>query len=160
MRIDKEQKHLSIVNEPIDLNQIVAKVTGPDVGGICLFTGVVRGVTRLEDKNLETDHLIYEAYTLMAELKLQQIETEIHKRFPKVKHISMVQRIGRLDIGDIAVAVACSSGHRGDGIFTAAEYGINRLKEIVPIWKKEVGPDGSAWVEGSYHPTTQDNQPQ
>jgi len=160
--ISKKDNHFqfAIVEEPIDLNQLVSMVTAPDVGGICFFTGIVRGVTYLEDKRLETDHLIYETYHSMAEQKLQQVATEIYQKYPAVKHVSLMQRIGRLEIGDIAVAVACSSGHRGDGIFTAAEYGINRLKEIVPIWKKEFGSEGSEWVVGSYHPTTQDNQPQ
>ncbi len=95
----------------------------------------------------------------MAEQMLKQVATEIYQNFPDVKHVSLLQRIGRLDIGDIAVAVACSSGHRGDGIFAAAEYGISRLKEIVPIWKKEIHSEGSVWVLGSYYPTAQDNQP-
>lgn len=70
----------------------------------------------------------------------------------------MLQRIGKLEIGDIAVAVACSAGHRHDGIFAAAEYGINRLKEIVPVWKQEIRHEGTEWVEGSYHPSTEDNE--
>jgi len=156
-----KDKHMpfAVVKEPIDLNHLVSMVITPDVGGICFFTGIVRGVTYLEDKKLETEHLFYEAYNSMAMQILQQIATEIYQKFPEVKHVSLVQRVGRLDIGDIAVAVACSSGHRGDGIFAAAEYGINRLKEIVPIWKKEFGPEGSEWVAGSFHPSTQDNQP-
>jgi len=154
-----EHIQFALVEKAIDLNQLVAMVTTPDIGGICFFTGVVRGITYLEDKKLETDHLFYEAFNSMAEQMLKQVATEIYQKFPDVKHVSLLQRIGRLDIGDIAVAVACSSGHRGDGIFAAAEYGINRLKEIVPIWKKEIRSEGSKWVLGSYHPTAQDNQP-
>ena len=68
----------------------------------------------------------------------------------------MVQRIGRLNVGETTVLIACASGHRNDGCFEASQYGINRLKEIVPVWKKEIGPDGSQWVEGHYLPTPDD----
>ena len=151
-------KNYEITVDPIDLNQIVAQVIAPDVGGICFFTGIVRGITQCDQGDLETDHLVYEAYAPMAEQKLQQIGLEIQNRFPKVKQVALIQRIGKLEVGDIAVAVACASGHRTDGIFAAAEFGINRLKEIVPVWKQEVGTGGSVWVEGSYHPTVADNQ--
>ncbi len=150
-------KLFSIVEEPIDLNQLTVMVTRPNIGGICIFTGVVRGITLLGEKNLITDHLVYEAYAPMAEQKLQQIAVEIKRHFPKVKQVAIVQRIGKLEIGAIAVAIACSAGHRSDDIFPAAKYGINRLKEIVPVWKQEVGTNGLEWVEGSYHPSAEDN---
>jgi molybdopterin synthase catalytic subunit len=157
--MENQINRFAIVEEPIDLNQVVCLVTSPDIGGVCFFTGMVRGITQLEDSKLETDHLVYEAYAPMAEQKLEQIAVEIRQRFPKVKQIALVQRVGRLEIGDIAVVVACASGHRNDGVFRAAEYGINRLKEIVPVWKKETGSAGEVWVEGSYHPTPEDNHP-
>jgi molybdopterin synthase catalytic subunit len=68
----------------------------------------------------------------------------------------MVQRIGRLEAGTPTVMIACSAAHRDTGVFEAARYGIDRLKEIVPIWKKEVGPHGEEWVEGGYIPTRND----
>lgn len=153
-----ENKQFEITSNPIDLNKVVGFVTSPDTGGVCFFTGIVRGVTKIEAGDLKTDHLVYEAYAPMAEKKLQQIGLEIQKRHPKVKQVALIQRIGKLEVGDIAVAVACSAGHRNDGIFDAAEYGINRLKEIVPVWKQEVGTEGSAWVEGDYHPVPKDKQ--
>ena len=128
----------AIVEEAIDLNQMVSKVTTPDVGGICFFTGIVRGVTYLEGNKLETDYLFYEAYNSMAEQMLKQVATEIYQKFPDVKQVSLVQRTGRLDIGDIAVAVACSSGHRDDGIFTAFRS-LDSRKECCP-------PSGSTLV--------------
>jgi len=69
-----------------------------------------------------------------------------------VEGIAIVQRIGHLNAGTPTVVIACSAGHRDSGVFEAARYGIDRLKQIVPIWKKEVGPDGGVWVEGDYLP--------
>jgi molybdopterin synthase catalytic subunit len=73
-----------------------------------------------------------------------------------VEGIAIVQRIGRLNPGTPTVLVACTAAHRDTGVFEAARYGIDRLKEIVPVWKKEVGPQGQEWVEGGYHPTQED----
>jgi molybdopterin synthase catalytic subunit len=75
-----------------------------------------------------------------------------------VEGIAIVQRIGRLEPGSPTVLIACTAAHRDSGVFEAARYGIDRLKEIVPIWKKEFGPTGEAWVEGSYHPGEQDRK--
>mgnify|MGYP003558985296 CR=1 FL=1 len=69
-----------------------------------------------------------------------------------------IQRIGEMQIGEPTVAVAVSAGHRGDGAFEAARYGIDRLKQIVPVWKKETRPDGSAWIEGEYNPERSDKR--
>jgi len=115
------------------------------------FTGMVRGVTTRADPH-QTDYLEYEAYKPMAEAKMRQIADEIRERWPVVKGVAIVQRIGRLYPETPAVVVACSAGHRDTGVFEAARYGIDRLKEIVTVWKKEVGPDGEEWVEGEYTP--------
>jgi MoaE-MoaD fusion protein len=69
-----------------------------------------------------------------------------------VQGIVIVQRIGRLDAGTPTVLIACSASHRDTGVFEAARYGIDRLKEIVPVWKKEIGPHGEEWIEGHYRP--------
>jgi molybdopterin synthase catalytic subunit len=92
----------------------------------------------------------------MAVAKLQQVAAEARQQWPKIIDMAIVQRIGRLEVGENAVVVAVSSPHRNDGCFEACAYAINRLKEIVPIWKKEVGPDGAAWIEGDYLPSTSD----
>ncbi|MGD8553468.1 MAG: molybdenum cofactor biosynthesis protein MoaE, partial [Anaerolineales bacterium] len=81
---------------------------------------------------------------------------EIRAQWAAVEGIAIVQRIGVLEPGTPTVLIACTAGHRDSGIFEAARYGIDRLKEIVPIWKKEVGPNGEAWVEGDYFPTEND----
>ncbi|MCA9930441.1 MAG: molybdenum cofactor biosynthesis protein MoaE [Anaerolineales bacterium] len=146
-----------ITTDAFDLLAIHQRLTRPDVGAIVSFTGSVRGQTRRDGLPPETTHLEYEAYSEMAELKMAQIAREIWKQWPTVKGIAIVQRIGKLNIGDHTTFVACAAGHRDQGVFDAARYGIDRLKEIVPVWKKEVGPDQAVWVEGKYRPTTEDN---
>ncbi|MCC6905390.1 MAG: molybdopterin converting factor subunit 1 [Anaerolineae bacterium] len=145
-------EYLAVTPETLDLNAILTRITMPETGGVSVFSGVVRGTTRAGSDSRSTDHLEYESYQPMAESKLRQVAAEIRERFPKVQGIAVVQRIGRLAVGETTVLVACASGHRHDGIFDAARYGIDRLKEIVPVWKKEVGADGSFWVEGQYFP--------
>ncbi|MCH7567421.1 MAG: molybdenum cofactor biosynthesis protein MoaE, partial [Nitrospirae bacterium] len=92
----------------------------------------------------------------MAEAKLQQVSDEIRKEWPAVEGIAIVQRLGHLEPGTPTVLIACSAGHRDTGVFEAARYGIDRLKQIVPIWKKEVGPSGEFWSEGEYRPEPMD----
>jgi len=148
-----------ITNDPIDLNALVASITLPTTGAACVFTGMVRGVTQRESDPLgphQTTRLEYEAYVPMAEAKMKQVADEIRERWPSVEGIALVQRIGLLDPGTPTVLIACSAAHRDTGVFEAARYGIDRLKEIVPIWKKEMGPNGEVWVEGHYAPTRKD----
>lgn len=142
---------LRVDREPIDLDELVAKITLPTTGAAAIFTGMVRGVTRRGDPH-ETVYLEYEAYVPMAEGKMGQVADEIRQRWPTVEGIAIVQRIGRLDAGTPTVLIACTAAHRDTGVFEAARYGIDRLKEIVPVWKKEVGPNGEEWVEGDYMP--------
>jgi molybdopterin converting factor subunit 1 len=149
-------EYLAITDQPLNPAEAIARITTPATGAVCLFSGVVRAHTRVEEDIRETDYLEYEAFQPMAEAKLRQIAQEIRARFPGIHGIAILQRIGRLGVGEIAALVACSSGHRGDGIFEAASYGIDRLKEIVPVWKKEIGPDGVSWVEGHHRPTSID----
>lgn len=146
----------AITADKLDLNDLISKITIPETGAVCMFSGTVRGVTLDSDGDLQTDHLVYEAYEPMAINKLKQVGDEIREKFPKVHGVAAVQTIGRREVGETTVLVACSSRHRGDGIFEAAQYGIDRLKEIVPVWKKEFGPDGTSWIEGDYHPTPDD----
>ncbi|MDD5467109.1 MAG: molybdenum cofactor biosynthesis protein MoaE [Anaerolineales bacterium] len=142
---------LRITQEALDLNDLLASITLPSTGAACVFTGMVRGVTRRGEAR-QTDYLEYEAYQPMAEEKMRQIAQEIRSRWPEVEGIVMVQRIGQLFPGTPTVAIACTAAHRDTGVFEAARYGIDRLKQIVPVWKKEVGPGHSVWVEGDYHP--------
>lgn len=141
-----------VTEAALDVDGLLASITRPSTGAICLFTGVVRAVTG----GRVIEHLDYEAYRPMAEAKLMQVAEEIRARWPGVQGIALVQRIGRLAPGSPTVAIACAAEHRDAGAFEAARYGIDRLKEIVPIWKKEVGPDGEVWIEGHYRPTEAD----
>jgi len=149
--------YFAITNDALDINAIHASIKQNDVGAIVSFTGAVRGQTQRDGLPPETSWLEYEAYSEMAELKMAQIAREIWERWPLVKGIAIVQRIGRLDVGETTTFVACASGHRDQGVFDAALYGIDRLKEIVPVWKKEVNQDKSEWVNGRYRPTEKDN---
>jgi molybdopterin synthase catalytic subunit len=148
---DDHPTFYSITNDPLDLDDLVGRITLPSTGAACVFTGMVRGVTTRDDPH-QTTYLEYEAYVPMAELKMAQVAEEIRDRWPEVQGISIVQRIGRLGPGTPTVLIACTAAHRDTGVFEAARYGIDRLKEIVPVWKKEIGPDGAEWVEGSYQP--------
>jgi molybdopterin synthase catalytic subunit len=116
---------------------------------------MVRGVTKRGDAH-ETVYLEYEAYIPMAEAKMKQVTDEIREKWNSVEGIAIVQRIGRLDPMTPTVLIACTAAHRDTGVFEAARYGIDRLKEIVPVWKKEVGPDGEEWIEGEYLPSEKD----
>ena len=142
---------LSITEKEIDLNDLLAKITLPTTGAAAIFTGMVRGTT-VRGNPHETDYLEYEAYRPMAELKMKQVAEEIRNKWPAVEGIAIVQRVGKLLPETPTVLIACTAAHRDTGVFDAARYGIDRLKEIVPIWKKETGPNGEFWVEGEYIP--------
>jgi molybdopterin synthase catalytic subunit len=144
--------------DPIDLNELTATITTPATGAVCLFSGMVRGETVLPGHLPKTIALEYEAYEPMALAKMRQVVAEIRERWPLVQGVAVAQRIGRLTVGEQTVLIACSSGHRDQGCFEAARYGIDRLKEIVPVWKKEIGADGSQWIEGQYHPRATDRR--
>jgi molybdopterin synthase catalytic subunit len=159
--IDGRQTHdwpefYRVATGPIDLNALTQAITTPATGAVCLFSGAVRGQTSLTGQKVETVRLEYEAYEPMAVAKMKQVAVEIRERWPLVQGIAIVQRVGQLAVGEPTVLIACASGHRDQGCFEAARYGIDRLKEIVPVWKKEIRPDGSQWVEGHYTPTVQD----
>ena len=142
----------SITEDDLDLNDLLERITLPSTGAACFFTGMVRGETQKEGLPPQTDHLEYEAYIPMAEAKMAQVADEIRQRWPTVEGIAIVQRIGVLYPLTPTVLIACTAAHRNTGVFEAARYGIERLKEIVPIWKKEVGADGATWIEGEYAP--------
>ena len=134
-----------------DQDDILTQITLPTTGAAVSFTGIVRGKT-YQDNPHETISLQYEAYQTMAEAKMRQIAGEIRQKWPMVEGIAIIQRTGRLYPGSPSTLIACTSSHRDTGVFDAAKYGIDRLKEIVPIWKKEIGIEGEEWVEGHYTP--------
>jgi molybdopterin synthase catalytic subunit len=129
-----------ITDEVISIQEVVDKVVHPNAGAINTFIGTVRELT----KGKKTIYLKYDAYASMAEKKLAQIGTEIQERWPDAL-VAITHRIGRLDITDIAVVIAVSTPHRADS-YEASRYAIERIKEIVPIWKKEHWEDGEEWI--------------
>ncbi len=139
-----------ITENELDLDDLTTRITLPQTGAVVLFTGVVRGETKRE--NRETSLLEYEAYKPMAENKMRQVAEEIRVRWPVVQGIAIVQRIGKLKPMTPTTLIACGASHRDSGVFEAARYGIDRLKEIVPVWKKEFSPNGETWIEGHYSP--------
>ena len=141
-----------ITSEALDVNQIIHELTLPTTGAVVTFTGAVRG----SEGEKQVAQLFYEAYTPMATAKLKQVAGEMRARFPNIEGIALIQRVGDLPVGEPTVLVAVSSPHRDQGCFEAARYGIDRIKEIVPVWKKEIGPDGQEWIEGHYRPKSGD----
>jgi molybdopterin synthase catalytic subunit len=132
---------IRLTREPIDYQALTESVRGPHCGAVVTFLGSVRDLTG--DK--VTVALDYDAYPGMAEKKLAEIESDVRGRWP-VGELVMVHRLGRLAVGEISVAVAVSAPHRADA-FAACRHAIDRLKELVPIWKCEHGADGSAeWI--------------
>ena len=147
--------YYAVTENEININQLLSRITSPSTGAAGIFTGMVRAITARGEGH-ETQYLEYEAYQSMAEGKMEQVAGEIRSRWPTIEGIAIVQRIGRIYPGTPTVMIACTAAHRDTGVFEAARYGIDRLKEIVPVWKKEVGPLGEVWIEGEYTPTPQD----
>lgn len=141
-------KLFEITTEPISADEVQARVTARSVGAITSFTGVVRE----RSGEREVEFLEYEAYPEMAEAMLAQIGEEIRTRWPQIEAVSIVHRTGRLAVGEVSVVIAVAAAHRAD-TFDACRYAIDRLKAIVPIWKKEIGPGGEVWIEHERHET-------
>jgi molybdopterin synthase catalytic subunit len=131
----------AVVEHPLSPDDIAARVDDPGAGGIVIFSGVVRN----ETGGRPVKYLEYEAHAPMAEAKLREIGAAIRGRWPGVKRVAMLHRIGRLEIGESSVLIAVSAAHRGDA-FEACRYAIDTLKRIVPVWKKEYFEDGEVWV--------------
>jgi molybdopterin synthase catalytic subunit len=146
-----EQKHNYYITEkPLDPAPLIKQVIRPEAGAVNTFIGTVRELT----EGKRTLSLTYEAYKPMAEKKLAQIGREIEAE-NKDSRVVIAHRIGKLDISDIAVVIAVSSPHR-DASYRGSRYAIERIKEIVPIWKKEHWEDGSEWVGDQLEQTAYD----
>ena len=133
---------LELTTEPLDARRIEAAVSHKGAGAICTFTGIVRDNSR----GRSVTHLEYEAYAEMAKAEMKKIAGEIAERWPEAR-VAMAHRTGRLEIGEASVVVSVSAPHRAEAI-DACRWGIDRLKETVPIWKKEHAADGTYWIEG------------
>lgn len=132
---------VGLTTEALVLDPLVDLVSGPERGGVVTFAGTVRD----HFGGRAVTHLEYEAYAPMALRQMSALCDEIEQRWPGVK-IAMVHRVGVLEIGDAAVLVAAAGGHRPEA-FEACRFGIDSLKERVPIFKKEVYADGSTWKD-------------
>jgi molybdopterin synthase catalytic subunit len=132
---------VELTTTTIDYHTLTERVRRPDCGAVVLFLGTVRDLT----DGRVTTALDYEAYPAMAEKKMAEIEQDTRSRWP-VGEIALIHRLGHLEVGEVSVAVAVSCPHR-TAAFDACRHAIDRLKELVPIWKKENWADGSTeWV--------------
>lgn len=131
-----------ITRDPIDARRIAQEMLRGEDGAICIFEGVVRN----NSKGKRTLHLVYEGYESMALKKLEEIGLFVRQAWD-IDGIAMIHRLGRLDIGETSVAVIVTSAHRR-AAFDACHYAIDKLKKVVPIWKKEFFEDGEVWIEG------------
>jgi molybdopterin synthase catalytic subunit len=130
-----------MTEEPLSEAAVTAAVANPEAGGVVVFSGVVRN----ETGGRRVKFLEYEAHAPMAEAKMREIGDTVHARWPGVRAVAMVHRVGRLEIGESSVVIAVSAAHRAEA-FEACRYAIDRLKETVPVWKKEHFEDGEVWV--------------
>lgn len=130
---------VQLTREPIDPEAIRKKLEAPALGGVVVFCGEVRSVTR----GKSTQKLVYEAYEAMAVEQMKLIAAQCAGKWEA--RVACVHRIGELAPGEIAVVTAAACPHR-DQAFACCRELIDRIKEDVPIWKKEFGPDGEEWV--------------
>jgi molybdopterin synthase catalytic subunit len=130
-----------LTRAPLDRDALIAAVAHPGAGALVTFEGVVRDNAR----GRAVAALEYEAYEEMAEPQMRAIAAEAQRRWD-IQHIAIAHRLGRLTIGEASVIIVVATPHRADA-FDACRYCIDTLKATVPIWKKEIGPDGAAWVD-------------
>ena len=131
---------IEIVNEPLDAEAITAKVKNDSNGAVVTFLGATRDFTGAR----KVLHLEYEAYRPMADEKLAEVASDLRERW-SIEDVAIVHRIGRLEIGEVSLVVAVASPHRKEA-FAACQYSVDRIKQIVPIWKKEFFEGGEVWV--------------
>lgn len=131
-----------VTKKPLSLDSLVVRVSHPGAGGITTFLGVVRDNANAKSVKF----LEYEAYPELAEAMLEQIGAEVKERWSEVR-IAIAHRVGRLQIGEASVIIATSAPHRAEA-FSACRFAIERLKVILPVWKKEFASDTDYWVEG------------
>jgi len=134
---------VELISEKISVDKILNAVEDPSTGAVVLFLGRVRD----HANGRQVTRMAYEAYSEMAQKKMQEIEDEVKNRWP-VQKITMIHRTGELELGEVSVAIAVACPHRKEA-FEACRFAIDTLKETVPIWKKEHYTDGETWVEGT-----------
>lgn len=135
-----KEELFTIVDTPIVTDDVIRKVQSANAGAITVFIGTVREMT----DGKRTLSLEYDAYVPMAVKSLKKIGDEIEEKWADAK-VAITHRIGRLEISEVAVVIVVSSPHR-QAAYEANQYAIERIKEIVPIWKKEYWEDGTKWI--------------
>jgi molybdopterin synthase catalytic subunit len=144
LMIDRPGELYQITRDPIDAQKISRQLLRAADGAICVFEGVVRN----NSKGKRTLHLVYEGYETMALKKLEEIGIFVRQAWD-IGCVAIIHRLGHLDIGETSVAVIVTSAHRR-AAFDACHYAIDKLKKVVPIWKKEFFEDGEVWIEGQH----------
>jgi molybdopterin synthase catalytic subunit len=134
------QTRFWLTNDRLDPAAVAALVEDPGCGAAVTFVGNVRR----ENEGREVDYLEYEAYPGMAEAKMAEIGQEIAQRWG-LDRVAIAHRLGRCEVGEASIVIAVASPHRREA-FEACHYAIDRVKEIVPIWKREVWKDGAVWI--------------
>ena len=137
-----ETDHYRITNEMILPADLARALQAPEDGAVVTFEGVVRN----HSNGRKTLYLEYEAYGTMAVRKMEEIGAEAKEKFA-INSVGIIHRTGRLEIGETSVAIVVTAAHRRPA-FEACHYLIDRLKQVVPVWKKEYFEDGAVWVEG------------
>jgi molybdopterin synthase catalytic subunit len=132
-----------VTYDELEAQRLVDLVKRPEAGAVDLFYGIVRN----HNDGKAVEHLEYEAHESMALHKLQDVAAETKRRFPEISEVGAWHRIGRLEVGETSLLVAVSAPHR-KASFEACLWAVDRIKKVVPVWKKEFGPDGSYWIEG------------
>jgi molybdopterin synthase catalytic subunit len=134
-----------ITREPIDKLALEQRLLTPVAGAMVTFDGVVRDHTP-QHQGRKVVRLEYEAYVPMALKEIQRLGAEVHQQFPEIENLGIIHRFGALNISESSVVIVVTSAHRRIA-FEACRFAIDRLKETVPIWKKEIFDDGEQWVE-------------
>ena len=134
---------MHITRHPLDVNDLLGAVQGPERGGTCVFLGTVRNdgaVTAID----------YSAYEAMATTEIERILADAHRQWPEAR-VMLQHRLGEIPVGQASIAIAAAAPHRNEA-FSACRYVIEEVKKRLPIWKKELNADGTAeWVEGCSH---------
>ncbi|HOI12449.1 MAG TPA: molybdenum cofactor biosynthesis protein MoaE [Methanoculleus sp.] len=133
---------IGVTRDDFDVNAVIGRVRRPDMGALVTFLGTVR-----DDGGVEVMEL--EAYEEVAERELAAIRDEAFAKYP-ITAVEVIHRVGRLRVGENILLIVVGAGHRKEA-FDACEYILERIKESVPIWKKEIGKDGERWVPGESH---------
>jgi len=137
---------VALTREPIEAERLLAEAKSGEDGAVVVFDGIVRNNSR----GRRTLHLDYEAYEEMALRRMKELTAEARERFG-VRHVTMIHRLGRLEIGETSVLIVVASAHRAQA-FDACRWLIDTLKQTVPIWKRETFADGAVWAPGEPFP--------